>query len=109
MQTREQQVKAGAELLDRKGPDNWFWRVNTDMLDISSEHNCVLGQCYRSNALEPAYDIGKRALGVANGEEYGFVGMTTPLWIKEIEARRDASLKSVQEDGRVEFAGLESG
>ena len=107
MQTREQQVKAGAELLDRKNP-GWAWLVNTDTLDISSEEECILGQCYRSGSLEPAYDIGKRALGITNGQEYGFVGMTTPLWIKEIEARRDASLKSVQEDGRVEFAGFES-
>ena len=108
MQTREQQVKAGAELLDRKGPDNWFWIVDKEELDISSEEKCMLGQCYRSQTPEPAYDLGKRALGIASGQEYGFVGMTTPLWIKEIEARRDASLKGIQEDGRVEFAGFES-
>ena len=96
MQTREQQVKAGAELLDRKmGPD-WAWSVNTDTLNIASTEDCILGQLHTSALEESAYSVGKRALGIESGDEYGFVGMTTPLWIKEIEARRDASLESVQ-------------
>ena len=97
MQTREQQVKAGAALLDRKmGPD-WAWSINPTTLNISSTEKCILGQLHTSALEESAYSVGKRALGIDSGEEYGFVGMTTPLWIKEIEARRDASLKSIQD------------
>ena len=70
--------------------------MNTDTLNISCTEQCILGQLHTSALEESAYSVGKRALGIESGEEYGFVGMTTPLWIKEIEARRDASLKSVE-------------
>lgn len=36
-------VQRGVELLDRKRP-NWRERINLSHLDMSSLHNCVLGQ-----------------------------------------------------------------
>ncbi len=104
-------VKKGASKLDRLGPENWFWTIDPDILRLDSYELCVLGQVFdrMADANETPYDAGLRFLSIRHGEaqEYGFVGPTAPAWIKEIEARRDASLKSVQ-DAEMVTAGIKT-
>lgn len=42
----DKHVRRGAALLDRYGPPDWVARISVRDLDMSSFHDCVLGQLY---------------------------------------------------------------
>jgi hypothetical protein len=42
----EVRVKEGMRLLDERGPERWWERIDLDTLDVASSCNCVLGQTY---------------------------------------------------------------
>lgn len=79
-------VKRGVRRLDKRGPAQWFLRVDPDRLDLKSGCDCVLGQIYGS------YVEGLRQLNVYRAGHYGFLfrGSRTKAWKEVIQARRDA-------------------
>lgn len=66
---------AGAELLDRLGPADWYRRVDLVKLDIADPAVCVLGQVY-GDGLGGVFNSALDALGLtgedAHVNEYGF-------------------------------------
>jgi hypothetical protein len=40
-------VERGAALLDEKGPEDWYLKVNLDNFDMGDGSRCVIGQVYR--------------------------------------------------------------
>lgn len=53
-------ARSGAYLLDCKGPKDWRKKVNLEILALSSDKHCVLGQIYGN------YDLGMDALGISS-------------------------------------------
>lgn len=60
-------VRAGMELLDERGPDGWERRIDLQRLNISSCEECVCGQLYGN------YADALPKLGINSGRGYGFV------------------------------------
>ena len=94
--TDQERAAKGAALLDDKGPEDWFMRVNPSMLDVSSCTNCVCGQVYGW------YQVGIGKLGIVSGYswEYGFSGSSDALhnaWREEIVRRRLKELEKHSE------------
>lgn len=95
METIDDNIKLGCELLDQTMPD-WYAHISLDNLHMSCGHSCILGQLYGD------YFEGERILGI-NGARYGFEtmmnssdtsreeaakwGHLTRKWKKEIRAR----------------------
>lgn len=61
-------VKRGVKVLDRRGPENWFLRVDPSTLDLADQRYCVVGQVYGG-----AYGYGLRELGIRFEGGYGFL------------------------------------
>jgi len=68
--TNVKQVNKGIELLDRKGPENWWNKINLEHLHMEYGTRCVLGQTFGD------YEDGLTAMfGHASdltGVRYGF-------------------------------------
>lgn len=92
MDSNEQAVLKGAELLDRENP-GWADKIDLEYLKLDSCLQCVLGQLYGD------YREGKKKLGLLSDLvtlpiptfEYGFNGNVVELeeyWIREIKKRQ---------------------
>lgn len=65
MSTIAERVAAGEVFLDERKPD-WDTMIVTDLLDIRSDCNCVLGQMFGG------YAFGKHTLGLSNPQTIAF-------------------------------------
>ena len=63
--TIAERVARGAALLDEKRP-GWANRIIQEDLDMTSCHDCILGQVYGD------YEIGWHSLDLQSGSEFGF-------------------------------------
>lgn len=88
-------VRRGVRRLDRRGPKDWFLRVNADRLDLASAFDCVLGQVYdREERSCTGYGLGLRALGIVNPGRFGFLSEPgrAEAWRRVLLARQSARL-----------------
>lgn len=105
----DRRVARGAALLDAKMP-GWASRIDLNVLDLTSDYACVLGQLFSEPQLldgvcRADYFLGTTVLGLRShgqAEQHGFdtpwdnAEPTYPqldaAWIKLIKARHDAGV-----------------
>lgn len=82
-----QRIRAGIDLLDEVGPENWRERIRPNELNIQLLDNCILGQVF-GDFFQGCEDLDLNAwtatdygFNVENAEWYA----TTQIWLEELE------------------------